>query len=338
MVGCWGAAAVSRALALATIAPVWVWAMALLVLSSTGCVEISAFGGARQPFEETVVFGSSGPKLLLLDVRGVISDQEQPPPLIGPTRESTVARVREQLQRAAAARVRGVLLRVDTPGGSAAASDLVYREVLRFKQQQRVPVVAQFMGTATSGGYYVAMAADEIQSYPTSITGSIGVIMLGFNFAGLMEKLGIENQTITSGAMKDSGSPFRPMRPGERAYMQGIIDEMHARFREVVARGRPALPAERVKELSDGRVFTGARAAELGLVDRVGTIEEAVERLEELAGVEQARVVSYHRSYEWRQNLYTRGPAAPTLKLDLSPVLGELPRPGFHYLWLPAVD
>jgi protease-4 len=185
------------------------------------------------------------------------------------------------------------------------------------------------------------MAADEIQAYPTSITGSIGVIGMGLNFSGLMAKLGIENQTIQSGAFKDTGSPLRSMRDDERAYMQGIIDELHARFREVVVAGRPNLDAARVAELADGRIYSANGALSNGLIDRIGSIEEAIDRLEELAGISESQVVSYHRPSEWRNNLYTGAPALagpPIVQLDLRQMFGPLPKPGFHYLWLPQLD
>lgn len=302
-----------------------------------GCVDLGGLTGGRQPFQETVVFGDSGPRVLLLDVRGEIIDADEPG-FLGSGPEGSVARVREQLMRAEQAGVRGVLLRIDSPGGSASASEMIYRSILAFKERTKVPVVAQLMGTAASGGYYVAMAADEIQAYPTTVTGSIGVIMVGLNFSGLMEKLGIENQTITGGAFKDAGSPLREMRDDERAYMQAITDALHARFREVVAAGRPKLSAERIAELADGRVYIAQQAVDNGLVDRIGTVEQAVARVEKLAGLSSSRVVTYHRSNEYRNNLYTRAERSPALKLDLQPLLGPLPSPGFHYLWLPRTN
>jgi protease-4 len=311
--------------------------LAVMVALCAGCIDLGGLTGVRRPLDETVVFGSSGPRLLLLEIQGPITDHEQPG-LIGAGTEGTVQRVREQLQRAAAGGVRGILLRVDSPGGGVAASEVIYRQLLAFKEARGVPIVAHFMGTAASGGYYVAMAADEIRAYPTSVTGSIGVIAFGLNFVGLMEKLGVESQTFTSGDFKDAGSPLRRMRPEERDYMQTIIDDLHARFREVVVAGRPELGAERVAELADGRVYLASRALELGLIDGIGDIEESVARLSELAGISgPVRVVSYHRPSEWRNNLFTRAPGAPAIQLDLTRLLGPLPGPGFHYLWIPGL-
>jgi len=134
---------------------------------------------------------------------------------------------------------------------------------------------------------------------------------------------------------------MRPMRDDERAYMQTIIDELHARFREVVVAGRPSLGADRVAELADGRIYSANGALEAGLIDRIAPIEDAIDRIEELAGISESQVVSYHRPSEWRNNLYNRGnvPSHPSvLQLDLRQVFGSLPRPGFHYLWLPQLD
>jgi protease-4 len=328
----WGASVVSRAPALP------VPALAAVAVLAAGCIDLGGLTGLRQPLEETVVYGSSGPKLLQLEIQGPITDYERPG-FIGAGTEGTVARVREQLQRAAREGVRGILLRVDSPGGGASASEVIYRQLLAFKQERGIPIVAHFMGTAASGGYYVAMAADEIRAYPTTVTGSIGVVAFGLNFVGLMEKLGIESQTFTSGDFKDAGSALRRMRPDEALHMQSIIDDMHTRFREVVVTGRPKLEAESVVRLADGRVYSAPQALEHGLIDAIGDIEDSVDRLEALAGIEgPSRVVSYHRPNEWRNNLFTRAPAAPAIQLDLSQLFGPLPRPGFHYLWIPGVD
>ena len=131
------------------------------------------------------------------------------------------------------------------------------------------------MGMATSGGYYVAMSADAVVAYPTTITGSIGVIFTSVNLAGLMEKIGVEDQTITAGRHKDAGSPLRRMTGEERRHIQRVLDDLHARFVEVVASGRPALAPDALRALSDGRIFSAREAREAGLVDRIGDLEDA---------------------------------------------------------------
>jgi protease-4 len=308
----------------------------LLALVSTGCITLDLVP-TRTDLRETVVRGERGPKILLLDIDGVISEADEEP-FFGTGRESTVARVREQLDRARKDdEVRAVLVRIDTPGGSATASELVYREILRFKRDRQVPVAAQLMGTATSGGYYVAMSADLVAAHSTTVTGSIGVIFLGINVSGLMEKLGIENQTITAGPHKDAGSPLRPMTREEREHFQQVIDHLHDRFKEVVVAGRPGLDEAAVETLADGSIFSAPQALEKGLVDRIGTLEETIDWLEQRTGSAETRVVSYHRSREWRRNLYTAPPSGgPVIRLDLGSILGPLQKPGFHYLWWPG--
>lgn len=303
---------------------------------SAGCVTINLSSG-REGLRETVVSGSGDAKILLLEIDGVITQQDQAG-VFGSGTEGTVQRVTEQLERARRDKdVRAIVLRIDTPGGTATASDIVYHEIQRFKEERSLPVVAQLMGTATSGGYYIAMAADEVVAQPTTVTGSIGVIFLGFNVTGLMEKLGIENQTITGGAHKDAGSPLRRMTPEERAHFQGVIDDLHARFKEVVVTGRPELDEASVAGLADGSIYSANQALENGLVDRIGGLDATLADVRKKLGVSKARVVQYHRPREWSRSIYTEAPAGPpVLKLDWTPLLGPFSQPGFHYLWWPG--
>ncbi|MEZ4352098.1 MAG: signal peptide peptidase SppA [Myxococcota bacterium] len=327
--------------------------LATLALA-TGCITIDLLGGGGDaPLAETVVRGVAGPKILLLDVDGVIDGAPSlPDTLLGASPPSTVARVREVLDRAREDdEVRAVLLRIDSPGGTATASEQVYTEILRFRRERGMPVVAQLLTTAASGGYYVAMAADTVQAHPTTVTGSIGVIFTSLNIAGLMERIGIEDQTITAGEFKDAGSPFRRLTSDEREQLQSIVDDLHDRFREVVEAGRPALGAERVRQLADGRIYSARQALENGLVDRIGTLEDAVAELERRLGVTASRVVAYHRPRESRRNLYTRAPIrglGARVEWPLESALAPagmtstleriLARPGFHYLWWPGLD
>ena len=310
---------------------------AALALALSGCITIHLFEAPGQPLIESVVRGKREPKLLLIDVEGLIGELPTRGALGLSREDSLVARVRQQLDRARGdPEVRGLLVRINSPGGTATASDILFREIVRFKRERGAPVVAQLMGMATSGGYYVAMSADTVVAYPTTITGSIGVIFTNVNLAGLMEKIGVEDQTITAGAHKDAASPLRRMTPQERRHIQQVLDDLHARFIEVVASGRPALAAEQVRAASDGRIFSAREAHEAGLIDRIGDLEDAVKVLEGLAGIRESRVVTYHRSRNWKSNLYSRGPEAPRLELGLLSLLGEMRHSGFFYLWWPG--
>ncbi len=324
----------------------------LLLLGATlfagsGCISIDVLGGAGAPLQESVVRGTSGPKILLLDIDGVIGGEPLPDVIFGGEEPGMVARVREALDRARQDKeVRAVLVRIDSPGGSATASEQIYTEIVRFKQERGAPVTAQMLATAASGGYYIAMAADRVQAHPTTVTGSIGVIYAGVNVSGLMQKLGIEDQTIKAGEYKDVGSPFRRLRPQERLQLQAIVDDLHTRFREIVVRGRPELAPERVAALADGRIYSAPQALDEGLIDGIGTLEDAVVGLERQLGVTASRVVSYHRPREVRRNLYTQSPSSPPAAAALaspgsagalSPLERLLARPGFHYLWWPGL-
>jgi len=275
---------------------------------------------------------------VLIDIDGVISEASDDHGFLEPPEESMLARVREQLDRARGdSSVRALLLRINSPGGTVTASDILYQELMRFKHDRDVPVVAHFMGVAASGGYYVAMAADELIAEPTTVTGSIGVIFVGVNVSGLMQKLGVTDQTLTAGAQKDAGSWLRPMKPAERAHLQSVLDDMHERFKQTVAAGRHGLDRSRIDELADGRIYSASQAKANGLVDGLGDLEESVAVAQRRAGLASARVVIYHRPREYRQNLYTQAPAVPkVMRLELAPSL-PLARPGFLYLWAPGL-
>lgn len=313
--------------------------LVLLALLASGCLTIDLPLGEPGPLVETVLEGEGQAKLLLLEIDGVIAESAEPPRFGFGERESVVARVHAQLERARRDEdVRAVVLRIASPGGTATASEIVYREIRRFKEERSVPVVAQLMGVATSGAYYAAMGADTVLAHPTTVTGSIGVIFSGVNVSGLLEKLGVEDQTFTAGERKDTGSPLRKMRPEEREQIQSILDDLHERFRAVVAEGRPQLRPERIAELADGRVYSAEQALGNGLVDGLADLPGAIGEARRRAGLAEARVVSFHRERDWRENLYTRPPAAEAPLLELGTLFGRLRSPSFLYLWWPGLD
>lgn len=179
--------------------------------------------------------------------------------------------------------VRAVVLRLNTPGGSAAASQEIGAEIRRVREAGK-PVVVSMGDVAASGGYWIAANADRIVASPATITGSIGVIWQVATYAELYRKLGIQVETVKSGAFKDMGNPARPLSDEERALIQALVDDVYDQFVDVVAEGR-RLPRPRVLELADGRVFTGRQALKLGLVDELGTLHDAIDRAAELAGI-----------------------------------------------------
>jgi protease-4 len=192
------------------------------------------------------------------------------------------------------------------------------------------------MDVAASGGYYAALAADTIIAMPTTVTGSIGVIMLTLNAQGLMEKIGVAPLAIKSADKKDAGSPFRQLTPEERAIFQSVIDQMYGRFVGLIVEHRK-IPEERVRAFADGRIYTADQAKALGLVDSIGYMDDVVASARKAAGLEQAKIIMYHRPREYRSNFYSASPATPGLEASLGS-LGALlsgTGPRFMYLWWP---
>jgi protease-4 len=179
-------------------------------------------------------------------------------------------------------RIRAIVLRVDSPGGVVGPSQEIMEEVKKTKKVKKV--VASFGSMATSGGYYVACAADLIMASPGTATGSIGVILQLANIEQLAKKLGIDVYSLKAGALKELGSPFRPLSPREKEVLQGVLDNIHEQFIQDVARNRK-LPLEKVRALADGRIFTGQEAKKLGLVDAMGNFNDAIERAGRLGGI-----------------------------------------------------
>jgi protease-4 len=249
-----------------------------------------------------------------------------------------LVRLKEELTMAAEDQhIKAVLLRINSPGGTVTASDVIYHEIMAFKEKRKIPVVAVIMDLGASGGYYIAVAADKIVAHPTSVTGSVGVIMLRVSAEGLLQKIGVEASAIKSGGKKDIGSPFRPMTEEERALFQTMINTFFARFVDVVNKGR-ALPPEQLKIITDGRVLTGPQALQVGLVDQIGYLEDGIEAAKQLAGLKEARVVMYARPSAYKNNIYSlaEGPSGleSLARLDLmNLVRGGSPQ--FMYLWMP---
>ena len=186
-------------------------ALVLLVLLAAGCSVISLDLTPRvRPLVEETVEGEGDAKILLMDIHGFIADEPPAGPLqlgAAPPRVGMLVRVREELKKAAADRqVKAIVVRINSPGGTVTASDILFRELDQFKQTNRMPVIAVMMDVAASGGYYVALAADQIVAHPTTVTGSIGVLMLTLNAEGLMDKIGLAAATIKSGERKDRKS------------------------------------------------------------------------------------------------------------------------------------
>ncbi|MDA0738187.1 MAG: signal peptide peptidase SppA [Nitrospirae bacterium] len=314
-----------------------------VALLLSGCMSPGLFPKTG-PLEETEVSGKGKDKILIVDVSGLLTSS-QSSDIVDRlfNRPSLPTRFKEELSKAAEDNtVKGIVLRINTPGGTVTASDILYHEVQEFKKAHKIPVVASIMDLGTSGGYYLAAASDRIVAHPSAVTGSLGVIMLTLNGSGLMEKIGIEANTITSGKHKDMGSPFRKMTSADRAIFQSVIDSFYQRFLDVIEQGRPNLTKEKIRQLADGRIYSAPQAKEAGLIDEIGYLEDAIEVAKQQAGLTEAKVVMYQRAGGYHPNMYSQfsGNVPNTSlmipKLDavsLATILGGTP--AFMYMWLP---
>ena len=180
--------------------------------------------------------------------------------------------------------VKGIVLDINTPGGTVAAVQEIYDAIMYVRKQEKKPVVAMFGDVSASGGYYVGVACDKIFAHPGTMTGSIGVIMHGGNYEGLMKKIGYKSEVVKSGKYKDIGSPYREMTPEERQLLQDMIDDSYDQFVTAVAEGRK-MNKEDVKKLADGRIYTGRQAEKNGLVDKLGNYQDALDFAGEMSGL-----------------------------------------------------
>ena len=311
----------------------------MIVFSGVGChFHLDFLGKDRM---EEVVLKESGAreKILLLDLSGVIGVMGDAG--LFPRKDGNIlSRIYYRLEEAASdPDIRGIILRLDTPGGEVTASDILYNEIWEFRSRTGIPVVALMMGLSTSGGYYIASACDAIFAHPSTITGSIGVISIFPNIEELFHKVGVEMTVIKSGKMKDSGSPFRTMNEEEQAVFQEIVDGFHEDFLKAVYRGREGkLGMEKLKALADGRIYTAPQALELGLIDDIGYFSQAFEKTLELTGLRRARVVTYTYYPQSKTNIYARrlDGSLSWESRELQQLLQTL-RSGFYYLWLPQL-
>jgi protease-4 len=286
----------------------------LFLLVISGCAGLNvSFLPKTGPLEEKVLEGEGKPKVLLVDLDGVISFKDERESLISKKGPSKVAFFREALLKAEAdPEIAGVIVRINSPGGSVAASDTIYHEIMSFKQKRKIPVYAYIMELGASGGYYIASATDRIIASPTAITGSIGVIATKFNMEGLFSKIGVSNETYKSGPKKDFWTPFRPSSDEEKKMLQEIIDKLYARFLGVVYLGRQkVLTEEEVKALADGRILTAGDALEAKLIDQMAYLDETIDTMKRALHIENVRVVTYVRPKTFTSNIYSGYPEMP---------------------------
>ena len=290
-----------------------------------------------ESFEEIIVEeGSAVEKILLIDIDGPISNRPKKT-LVG-FRSDTgmVDRIREILKKAEKDKnIKGILLRVNSPGGTVTSSDIIYHEIKSFKERFKVKVYVSVIDVAASGGYYVALAGDSIMVHPTSLVGSIGVLALKLNLESLMDKVGVEWEVVKSSKKKDFMSPFRPLTKEERVLFQETIDRYYDRFVDLVVLNRDGLDVKEVRALADGRVYNARQALNKHLVDSIGYLKDLVELAKKELDQPDLKVVTYSRPREYKSNYYSSMGSTPKINLinlDLGFDWNQI-SPQFLFLW-----
>lgn len=321
---------------------------AIVVLIGGGLIAVglvsslSSFTGFQTPYTQTVgprleevlvEDNDASAKIAVVEVEGIITSQ-----MLDPAGFNMADIIKAQLKRAGQdAKVRAVVLKVDSPGGEVLASDQINKAIAEFQRKTGKPVVASMGNLAASGGYYVAVASRWIVANELTLTGSIGVIMSSWNYRGLMDKVGVRPFTYKSGKFKDMLSGTRDpnqIPDEEREILQGLIDDVYRQFKGVVADGRQeaarrneeagkALCAD-WEQYADGRVFSGREAFKHGFVDELGDLATATARARKLANLSNANVVRYQRRIDFADLFRFFGESeSRAVKLDLGI---ELPR------------
>ena len=293
----------------------------VLFLMLIGVVAIFASGQRGILDEEIIREGPARTKIAMISIQGAIYGDVA----------SDVYRQLKIVRKDK--RIKGVIVRVNSPGGTISASDQIYKEISKFRKEENKPVVAFMQGVAASGGYYTSVACDKIIAEPTTITGSIGVISWYLVVQELLEdKLGIMPVTIKSGRKKDWPSSFRKPQPEEIQYMRDkVITPALDRFIEVVAEGRKAkLTIEEIRKLADGGIFGAKEAKEEKLIDEVGYLDDAIEFAKSLAEIDKAQVVQYRKPFSFTDFFSYR---KPNLFKFNKATLYELGTPQILYLW-----
>jgi protease IV len=275
-------------------------------------------------------------KIALIEVEGMLANAR-----VGglfQAQENKLSLFTQQMEQAENdPKVRAVVLRVNSPGGTVTCSDTMYQIIKKFREKTHKPVIACAQEVMASGAYYLSTACDQIVAQPTSVVGSVGVIFELFEVDQGLAKLGISANTIKSKPHKDIGSPFREMTPDERAILQATVDEYYHRFIGVVQAKCNITDPQILAEATDGRVYSGDKAKEVGLIDRVGMLDDAIDLAKEMSKAKDASVVMYKRPYGYSGSIYAETevpqPQANVLNLPL-PEAATLPR-GFYYMWMP---
>ncbi len=312
----------------------------IVITSLAGCLpKITLFGNGDDPLKEYVLEGSGKKKVLVIPISGTITDT--PSKGLIRSKPDIVRRVVSHLKKAAEDEdIGAVLLKIDSPGGTVMASDLLYHEIMQFKKRTGKKIVVSMMDMATSGGYYISLAADFIMAHPTTVTGSIGVIFMQPKVRGLMNKIGVDVKIYKTGVNKDMTSPFRDASADEAKLIDDFIKKLGERFFSLVVKHRK--PDDKALEkIKTARIFLADEAKKLGLIDEVGYLKDAIKKAKALANLpEYAKVVIYRRTEYPDDNIYNtasvnyEGGKISLIDIGL-PDLSNASKPGFYYLWYP---
>lgn len=308
----------------------------VILLLLTGCfpTTVKMFSDGTEPLREFTVEGKGKDKVLIVSIQGVVTDQSEEG--MFKNKPGLVAETLAQLKKARLDKnVKALVLKVDSPGGTVTASDILYNEIKRFKEIRGVPVVVSFMNVGASGAYYLALPADKIIAHPTSIVGSVGVIFMRPKVYGLMDKIGLKMEVNTSGPEKDMGSPFKAATEEERVYFQNMIGTMAERFYSLVQTHRKLSP-QALATIKKAGVYLPEEAQKLGLIDGIGYLPECISLAAKMGGIENSySVVTYRRDQFPDDTIYNNASAelsgsSPLLKITV-PGLTNMSA-GFYYL------
>jgi len=313
--------------------------LALLVVTTNffGCATIN-LSPSLGDLEEVTIEGSGPGKILLIDFAGIINNQKNRDITGNTINLGMVENIRSILKKAEKDKeIQALLIKMNSPGGTVTASDIIFHLLKDFKDSNKVKIYVQVMDLAASGGYYVALAGDEIIAHPTSLVGSIGVIALKVNLKELMTKIGVDWEIVKSGDKKDFMSPFRSFTREERDLFQNTIDIFHQRFISTITNNRHDLDLAQVQLLADGRIFDAEQAKKLKLIDDIGYVTDTIERIKLDLNNLNLKLVTYHRSNKYQGNIYSQF-KKPTSFNMINVDLGLNPNslsPYFLYIWSP---